>query len=1073
MHRECIPLNREEFHGQKLSSTQWICTLCTGNIFPFNHLLDDDEFTSELSEYYKDLSQLHLDLNDTQMFNVFEMNDMNDSDFLPLFSYDPDMNFYNDYARNINGDSKYYSIDSFNKALETVFSDVPTLSLCHINIRSLPAHLVEFDALLSTMNISFDVIAITETWLNAENADLYNLVGYDYVHKYRSGTKGGGVSMLVKKSFNFTHRNDISIFNNDIETVFIEIDKTLIGEKNIFVIGSIYRPHTDCEGFMDSMQTIFDTLKRENKICYFLGDFNFDLFKHEIHKRTSDFLDHMYSQACFPLIKRPTRITENTATLIDNIFTNTYDSKSKALSGIYPTTISDHYLIWHISQIQESPKPPTYMLKRKFNEEAKNIFLQKLQEIKWDNILSNSDTQDAFSKFHDIYRNAFETSFPIIKVNFQYNNRKPWLLKSLQNSIKQKNKLYVKSLRCPTLSNEKAYKEYKKVLTKTLIVAEKSHVQNLFESSKSNLGKSWKIIKSVLNKSHTKNIQRTFSANGKLITDKKEIAENFNDFFVNIGPTLSNKIPFTEGNIQDYLTRAQNRILLSPVDKAEITEVIKNLKDSSSGWDEIDASMLKLSLNSIIAPFKHICNLSLLNGIFPKELKIARVCPIFKNGNPMHFVQYRPVSVLPVMSKVLEKIMYNRVYTFLQDLELLYEFQFGFRPKHSTELALMLSVDKIISALDRNNFVLGIFLDFSKAFDTIDHAILLQKLDNYGIRGIANEWFRSYLTDRYQYVCYDGTNSTYRKIVCGVPQGSILGPLLFLIYINDLASICNEILPVMYADDSNLFAEGSDMEVLQNTMNREMVKVSRWLKLNRLSLNIDKTHFMIFKRRRQHIGFVPKIHIDSHPIHQVSNTKFLGVYIDEHLTWQTHINYIAGKVSRGTGILKKAKKYLNKSTLHLLYYTFIYPYLGYCNIIWGNTYSTYLTKLLVLQKKIVRLIANIKFRDNISTSTYFKELRILKCREIYKYQVGQFIYKHKQNVFPSLFNYLFHTSTHEYFTRISHRYVAHRYSIELTRRSLRHEGIHFWNTICDTIGICTTVDTFKFCLKRYLLEIQE
>ena len=365
---------------------------------------------------------------------------------------------------------------------------------------------------------------------------------------------------------------------------------------------------------------------------------------------------------------------------------------------------------------------------------------------------------------------------------------------------------------------------------------------------------------------------------------------------------------------------------------------------------------------------------------------------------------------------------------------------------------------------------LGCFLTFPRPL-TIDHDILAQKLDNYGIRGVANKWFKSYLKDRYQYVCYDGVNSSYSKISCGVPQGSILGPLLFLIYINDLASICNQIFPVMYADDSNLFVEGSDITVLQNIMNRELIKVSRWLKLNKLSLNIDKTHFMIFKRRRKLVESVPDIYIDANSIHQVSKTKFLGVYIDENLSWHAHINYISGKISRGIGVLKKAKRYLNNTTLHLLYYTFIYPYLGYCNIVWGNTYSTYLSKLQILQTKIVRLIANLGFRAHTSDS--FKKLRILKCRNIHNYQLGQFIYKPKNNEFPPLFNYLFCTNAHGYDTRISNKYVAHRFNSDLTRTSIRNEGILFWNKICDTIGACTTVNTFKYYLKDYLLKQQD
>ena len=548
------------------------------------------------------------------------------------------------------------------------------------------------------------------------------------------------------------------------------------------------------------------------------------------------------------------------------------------------------------------------------------------------------------------------------------------------------------------------------------------------------------------------------------------IAENFNNFFINIGPTLSRKIPFTEGNIEDYLTRIEESIFLKHVDELEVRKTIKHLKDSSSGWDEIDAGMLKLSLDHITVPFTHICNLSLTHGVFPRELKIARVCPIFKGGNPMLFVQYRPVSVLPVMSKVLERIMYDRIYEFLQDLEALYNYQFGFRKMYSTELALMLSIDKIISALDKNNFILGVFLDFSKAFDTIDHNILLCKLDNIGIRGVANKWFSSYLTDRYQYVSHDGENSSRQKIICGVPQGSILGPLLFLIYINDLALMCNNVLPIMYADDSNLFSEGSNISDIQNDINIELEKVSKWLKLNKLSLNVSKTHFMLFKRKRKVVDFSPSLFIDSQPISQVSQTKFLGVYIDEHLTWEAHIDNISSKIAKGIGILRKARPYLNKSTIHQLYYTFVYPYLSYCNIVWGNAYSVYLSKLVKLQKKIVRIIGNTAFRA--PTCDLFRNLKILKCPCIYKFQVAQFIYKYSENLLPPLFAYMFtqRSSIHNHNTRGKAQYLPLKFSTALAKRSLRYDGILFWNTLSKDIQKCQSINSFKFNLKRFLIE---
>ena len=195
MHRECIPLTKPEFLEFNSDSSPWICTSCIGNIFPFNHILDNVEFIAELEKYHDALPKMLTDLNDDKVFTI---SDMNDNDFLPLFSCDPDLHFYNDYMKNIFCDSKYYSLDSLKGIIQSTFSNLPKLSYCHLNIRSLPAHIVEFDALLSTLDIKFDVIALTETWLNSQNADLYNLEGYDYVHKYRQGRVGGGASILIK-----------------------------------------------------------------------------------------------------------------------------------------------------------------------------------------------------------------------------------------------------------------------------------------------------------------------------------------------------------------------------------------------------------------------------------------------------------------------------------------------------------------------------------------------------------------------------------------------------------------------------------------------------------------------------------------------------------------------------------------------------------------------------------------------------------------------------------------------------------------------------------------------------------
>ena len=286
-------------------------------------------------------------------------------------------------------------------------------------------------------------------------------------------------------------------------------------------------------------------------------------------------------------------------------------------------------------------------------------------------------------------------------------------------------------------------------------------------------------------------------------------------------------------------------------------------------------------------------------------MTIAKVIPLFKSGDTSLVSNYRPISILPLFSKIIERLMYNRLISFINKFKLLYIFQFGFRLDHSPDQALIYLVDKISNALENGEYVIGLFLDFSKAFDTVNHDILLSKMECYGIRGIALNWFKSYLSCRQQYVKYNDVESSKANISCGVPQGSILGPILFLLYINDLAYVSKKIFSLFFADDSNMFISGKDPNELIEVMNDELITILDWLRANRLSLNIDKTHYIIFKKPRSKLILNRQLYIDNHTIDRVTCSKFLGVFIDQNLSFNEHIMYIKGKIARGIGILNK------------------------------------------------------------------------------------------------------------------------------------------------------------------------
>ena len=539
-------------------------------------------------------------------------------------------------------------------------------------------------------------------------------------------------------------------------------------------------------------------------------------------------------------------------------------------------------------------------------------------------------------------------------------------------------------------------------LKKSMKQAKLSYFNNCIEKHRNDCKLIWKNINSLLGRTHNKDSFPDYiQSEDRTLHNLKDITNAFNKYYVNVGPSLAASID--QQNIRKFNLPPMptpNSLFLMPCTEEEISGLMKILKPkTSSGHDNISPKILKQISQSMIKPILHVINISLTTGKVPKSMKIAKVIPIFKNSGDNHIMKnYRPVSLLPAISKILERVVYNRLNKFLTKHAILALSQYGFREDLSTELAILELQDRIANIMDNKDCCAGIFMDLSKAFDTLDHDILLRKLHHYGVRGIAYNWFKDYLSSREQYVSINGMNSSFQKLTCGVPQGSILGPLLFLIYINDLAYASSSAVTILFADDTNAIYKHKSYFQLNKMINEDLNTLGDWFKANKLALNESKTKYVVFHTVHNKPPSDFTIVLNNTVLERVQSTKFLGVYIQENLTWNIHTNYIANKISKTNGILARLKRQIPKCYLKVIFNSLLMSHILYGISVWGGSPNKCLERLIILQKKAIRHVFNAKY--NSHTNPLFSQLRCLQLPDAYKLQCSKLGYKRKLNSLP-------------------------------------------------------------------------
>ena len=989
--------------------------------------------------------------------------------------------------------SPYYDNMGF---IEIIQNKTNSFIILSLNCQSISAKFDQLKIYIENYNSShsrLSAVCLQETWLTADSdLSLLQIEGYNLISKGKSCSAHGGIAIYLHKNYDY---NILEKFCSSemCDSQFIEVIVNNDIHKKI-IIGNIYRPPRqkvdDISTFLNDMNIIFDKLRNVNNVIL-TGDFNVDLLKSKQINYVDEFLESFVSNGYFPKITFPTRLTQRHGTLIDNFYLKMCDGFLNTSCGVILNEISDHlpyfisldYLSHSANTCKSTMKTKTIIQNcpLSWSNLKKDLYSPDISS-KLNNIIDeNADI--SYLKFNNIMQELVNKHFTtkIVKFSKYKHKKSKWITNGILRSIKYKDKLYTQ-FKSTALTDQKYetrrinFQTYNRILKSTIRYAKIKYYQNQFHLYKNDMRKTWSTINEIINKTkQKKEFPESFMLEGQSIYDKSVIANEFNNFFVNIGPNLADKISTPPNKShKDYLkNNFSHDFAFKQVDENKVIEIIDSLKSkNTSGHDLISTKLLKYVKNEVAYPLKCIINQCIEQNIFPELLKIARVIPIHKKDNDDVFDNYRPISILPSVSKIFERILHNQIFEFFTANELFFTSQYGFRNSHSTEFAALEIIDRIISEMDNNKVPLNIYLDLSKAFDTLDHDILLEKLSYYGIRGESHDLIKSYLTNRKQYVDYCDTTSEHLGIKCGVPQGSILGPLFFIIYVNDISCASDIFYPIIYADDTTLSATlnnfGREHEI-ENNINYELSKISVWLKLNKLSLNVNKTKAMAFHTVQRKIT-LPTLNIENTNIEFVDHFNFLGVVIDKNLKWKNHINITAKKISKAVGIMTRLKKFLPSNILVMLYNSLFLPYINYGSLIWGWQCN----KLIKLQKKAIRTIA--KARYNSHTTPLFKQFKILKIRDLCALHDFKFCYKLKNYQIPQYFlsNLFLHKNhTHQYNTRQSNdlRLPAVRHDFAKNAMSYRYPNIY--NTMDQTIKekiFTHSLNGFKTYIKHKFLE---
>lgn len=936
------------------------------------------------------------------------------------------------------------------------------LKILHQNVNGLLSKLNHIKVLLHDSGKNIHALGITESKLNGSVSDAeINIEGYVNVRKDRNTGPGGGVCLFLRDDLNWQRRTDLEAVEN--ESIWVEL---LIKHSKSILLCICYRPPDTSKHLHKAFNSEFNnsitTALAENKEIIIIGDFNCNYLQ---QSDQTDLKDLMKINNLKQMINEPTRCTMNTETLIDLVFVS--DEFKIANSFTIEYGISDHQLIGITRKMNCKKFSPRKIYARNYKHYSKDAFKSDLRGLPWEDILSG-DLNSAWNTFKDLISSIVNKHAPMFERKITGRDC-PWLTSEIRSKINHRDYLLRKAKRSKTQNDWDNYKRARNSTTSAIRKSKANYHRNLFKETLKSPKDFWSRIKRTYPVKDKISAPKSFLVNNSMTTDKLFIANSFCEYFGSVAKSLQDTVmklcfPTWKTYSFNFLTGFVNpsglRFTFTEVNQQQILQIVRSLKSSKSpGLDEIPPRLIIDAADELIVPLTMLINSSLRSGTFPTCEKQAKVLPVYKGNEKSKLDNYRPVSVTTVFSKIIEKVVYNQLSDYLESNNLICPNQFGFRPNRSTNHAVIRLVDDMRINMDNGLHTGVVFMDFRKAFDTIQHACLLEKLPYYGIESVELEWIKDYLFNRSQTVIFDNVKSSPLPVTHGVPQGSVIGPLLFNILINDISQVVDKAEIILYADDTAIYYAHKDPKMIQETLENQCNIIYEWLGDNNLYLNLNKgkTEFVLFGTP-QRLSKAEKIEISINEsvVHQSCQYTYLGVTLDHHLNLHEHLTTVFKKATSRLKLLQRIRDNLTPHVAFCIYNVMIKSQMTHCSTI-----------LLGLSRHWVEKLERVHEKANILCGGQKAE-EWTTIADTIKRNAMMMVFKSLHYTKPELFNNYFSRITHSYTTRGNRSLLnLPRMRTEAGHKSFKYQGALIFNSLPAEIRNEISFIRFKNSLKNH------